>query len=60
MKKIKDYRLKFGMTLKQVAQKLDIAESSVCLHENGGRTPSVKMLQKYAQLFNCTVDDLLK
>lgn len=59
MKKIKDYRLKFGMTLKQVAQKLDITESSVCLHENGRRTPSIETLQKYARLFNCTVDELL-
>ena len=59
MKKLKDYRLKLGMTMKQVAQKLDITESSVCLHENGARTPNIEILQRYAQWFNCKVDDLL-
>lgn len=60
MDKLKIYRQKMGLTMKQVATRLDITESSVCLHENGQRTPNVEMLKKYAQLFHCSVDDLLK
>ncbi len=60
MKKLKEYRLDFGYTLKEVAKMLDITESSVCLHENGDRTPDIKTIKKYAEIYKCTVDDLIK
>ncbi len=64
MKILKQKRLELGMTLKEVALQLGVngknCAHSVYMYETGERRPSIERLKKYAQLFNCTVDELLK
>ncbi len=60
MNKLRHYRKKQGLTLIKVARIIGIAECSVSQHENGKRTPSIAILKKYAQLYKCSIDELLE
>lgn len=57
--KLKDIRKERGVTQPWVAMKLGVARNTVCQWEKGLRTPNLEMLKKLAELFNCTIDELL-
>lgn len=59
MEKAKEYRLSQGLTMKQVADKLGVAECTYCAYEHGTREPNIEKLVKLAEVFDCTVDDLI-
>lgn len=59
MLRLKELRLENELTQKQVADKLCISESTVCLYEKGKRKPSIDMLKKYATMFECTMDEIV-
>lgn len=59
MLKLKELRIQKKLTQKQVADKLCVSESTVCLYEKGQRTPNIDMLLKYASIYNCTLDELV-
>lgn len=56
---LKKYRRIRNLTMKQVADAVEISESMYCLVENGRRTPSLKVLTKLARALGCTVDELI-
>jgi len=56
---IKRLREQQGLIQKQVAMELGIGYSNYNKMENGAREPSVAELQKLANLYNITVDELL-
>lgn len=58
-KKLKSLRVKYGMSQKQVADKLGVSPSIVSGYETGERTPSTDMLLSISYLFNCSTDYLL-
>ena len=58
-KKLKEFREKKGLTMKQVALKIGVTESCYCLWENGSRKPSFETLVKLAVIFDCTVNDFV-
>ncbi|MGB3414653.1 MAG: helix-turn-helix domain-containing protein [Microbacteriaceae bacterium] len=47
------------MTLEELAQKLDKAQSYLSMVENGKREPKVSQLHEIAQALGCTVEELL-
>ena len=53
-------REKAGLTQREVAEKLNIDQSAVSLWENGKNNPRTALLTAIAELYGCTVDDLLK
>lgn len=57
---IKSERERNGMTQLSVAQKMNVEQAAVCQWEKGKTKPRVDTLIKLADLFNCTVDELLK
>ena len=59
MEKLKEYRLAKGMTMKQVAEKIGVAECTYCAYEHGTREPNIEKLKKLASIFDCSVDDLI-
>jgi transcriptional regulator with XRE-family HTH domain len=59
LEKLKEYRLAKGMTMKQVAEKIGIAECTYCAYEHGTREPSIEKLKKLAGVFGCSIDDLV-
>ncbi|GIP62868.1 hypothetical protein J32TS6_14230 [Virgibacillus pantothenticus] len=57
--KLKALRHKSNKTQKELAQELNIGQSTIAMYENGKRKPDTKTLKKIADFFNVTVDYLL-
>ena len=57
--KLKEMRINLGMTQEELAAKLDVGQSSVALWETGKNFPTVKKLIQIAEIFGCTLDDLI-
>ena len=57
--KLKSLRIKYGLSQKQVADKVEVSPSIVSGYETGERTPSTDVLLSLSYLFNCSVDYLL-
>lgn len=52
-------RKKAGLSQAEVAVALGISSAAVCQWETGKTAPDSRKLPKIAELFNCTVDELL-
>ena len=52
-------RKKAGYSQAYVAEKLGIAAASVCQWETGKTMPRASMLVRIADLYKCTIDELL-
>ena len=59
MNRIKILRENYRMTQQELADKLNCAKSTIAMYENETRTPSVKVLNKLADIFGVTTDYLL-
>lgn len=57
--KLKDLRIKYGFSQKQVAELIDLSPSVVSGYETGERTPSTEKLLALSNLFQCSTDYLL-
>ena len=58
--KLKKLRLIYGLSQKQVAEKLGMSPSIVSAYETGERTPSLDILLAISYLYNCKTDYLLR
>jgi transcriptional regulator with XRE-family HTH domain/quercetin dioxygenase-like cupin family protein len=56
--RLKDVRLKAGLTLRELARQADVSPSFVSQIENGKSQPSVATLYAFAQLLNVSIDEL--
>ena len=59
MNRIKNLREEFGMTQQELADKIDGAESTIAMYEKGDRKPSLEVLVKLSEIFNCSIDYIL-
>ena len=59
MNRIKSLREELHMTQQDLANKLDGAKSSIAMYENETRKPSMEVLIKLSEIFNCSIDYLL-
>lgn len=59
MNRIKLLREEFGYTQQDLANRLDSSKSVIGLYENGTRKPSMEVLIKLSEIFNCSIDYLL-
>ena len=59
MNRIKKLREEFHMTQQELADKLNGAKSTVAMYENETRKPSMEVLIKLSEIFNCSIDYLL-
>lgn len=57
---IKSIRLNAGMTQQALAEKLNLDRSAIAHYENGDSTPTVKTLCKISELFEISIENLLK
>ncbi len=57
--KLKEMRNKYGLSQKDVADRLYISPSIVSGYETGERTPSIEVLLSLSYLYNCSIDYLL-
>lgn len=56
---LKTIRKNAGIKVKTVSEKLGISRITLWQWENGKRTPGIEDLARLAQLYECTVDDLI-
>ena len=56
---IKYYRKKLGLTQVELAEKLNVSQSTITSWENGNRRPDLDFLPVLAQIFGISIDDLL-
>ncbi len=57
--KLKEMRKMYGLTQRQVAEKLGISQPSYIRYENGTSEPTLENLVKLADLFDVSADFLL-
>ena len=57
--KLKEFRWKYRLSQKEVADQLGISASIVAGYETGYRTPSTEILVKLSGLYQCSLDYLV-
>lgn len=57
--KIKEKRLKLGMSQEQLGQKLGVSKVSICGYEKGTRTPTMQNFMDIVEILDLTPDELL-
>lgn len=58
--RLKDIRLKAGLSLRELARQVDVSPSFVSQIENGKSQPSVATLYSFAQVLKVSVDELFE
>lgn len=58
MLRIKELRIEYGLTQKELAEKIDTTSKSIWAYENNGAVPPLDVLSKLADFFNCSIDYL--
>ena len=56
MNRIKNLREELNMTQQELADKLEGAKSTVAMYEKGNRKPSLEVLVKLSEIFDCSID----
>lgn len=59
MNRIKKLREEFGYTQQDLADKLSASKGVIGLYENELRKPSLDVLVKLSEIFNCSIDYIL-
>lgn len=59
MNRIKFLRNEFNMTQQDLATKLNLVKGSIAMYENETRKPSMEVLIRMSEIFNCSIDYLL-
>ena len=59
MNRIKLLREEFNYTQQDLANKLESSKSVIGLYENETRKPSMEVLIKLSEIFNCSIDYIL-
>lgn len=57
--RLRDLRIKYGYSQKEVSEKIGVSPSIVSGYELGERTPSTQVLLSLAYLYGCSTDYLL-
>lgn len=57
---IKNKRECLGLTQMELAQRIGVTQGAVTQWETGATKPSTDTLMKIAEVFGCTVDELLR
>ena len=57
--RLKELRKLYGLTQRQMAERLDIAQPSYIRYENGSSEPTLENLLNIAEIFDVSVDYLL-
>ena len=57
---LKTRRKEAGLTQQELAAQLCVHQTAVAGWENGRAQPSIEKLLKLAEIFGCTVDELLR
>ncbi|MFX1251795.1 MAG: helix-turn-helix transcriptional regulator [Promethearchaeota archaeon] len=56
--RIKEYRAKYDMTQKELADKVSVRRETIVFLEKGKYNPSLKLAYKIAKVFNAAIEEL--
>lgn len=56
---LKKLRLERGLSQAELAQKVNLSQNAIFLFENGLRVPSLAASMQLADVFGCTLDNLV-
>jgi len=59
IRQLRCFREKMGWTQRDLAEKVGLSETTIWNYENGRREPRLQDLKKFAEVFNCTIDELV-
>lgn len=59
MNKIREYRKKKGVTMKELGKAVGVSESTISLYETGKHEPDLLTLGRIADFLEVTIDELL-
>lgn len=59
MNRIKKLREEFQYTQQELADKINGAKSTIAMYENETRKPSMEILIRLSEIFNCSIDYIL-
>lgn len=59
IKRLKDLRVKRGISQEELARSLNLTKSTICCYEKGLRVPTLETLVNLADFFEVSVDYLL-
>lgn len=59
MNRLKDLRLKMGLSQQALADKLNVSQQTICKYENNTNEPNIDMLEAMADIFDVSVDYLI-
>ena len=59
LKRLVDCRIKSNLSQAQFAKIMNVSQATIARQETGVSNPSIDMLEKYADFFNCSTDYLL-
>lgn len=57
---LKKYRQEKGIKQSELAERLNVAQSTVSMWETGERNPDIVTLKRLAGILGCGIDDLLE
>lgn len=60
MNRIREYRRKNNLTTTELGELIGLSQSTISKIENGQTSPKIEWLEKMADVFGCTVNDLLQ
>jgi len=60
MNQIRTYRKKRALTQTKIAERIGVKANAVSQWETGKRSPNIRHLQMLAEIFYCSIDDLMK
>lgn len=59
MNRLKDLRLKMGLSQQVLADRLNVSQQTICKYENDTIEPNIDMLKAMADIFDVSVDYLI-
>lgn len=57
---LRQHRTEKGLTQIELGQKLGVTRRSIIRWENGQTKPSMKKIEKIAEFFECSIEELMK
>lgn len=57
---LRELRKQHGLSQEELAEKLNVSRQSISKYENGSAYPELDKILALCELFQCSVDDLLK
>ena len=59
MNRIKEHRERLGLSMAELAEKIGVDASTVCLWEQEKRIPKYASIKRMAKLFGCSLGDVI-